>query len=327
MRKTFAIMGTREPNIIDDAEASMSLDKNVPTLQNNTITVPELSVNESAALRHAGEVIPGLWVGDIRSVSCIDDLVQISTSRCRGPNQNDQARGRAVTITVISIMSNENLIKYVADLLEQKQKHYLDKQQVQNEQQHEHGEVECYSSSMKDKCCKKDILKHAENVSVNEKIGHPILSTENIIPSTTNNITIRHIKVRLRDSIDADLMGELNKTSTLIDQALGNFSFPLPKYNTTTSDQNDNSIGVSSTKDGVGSTKDKEVNMMCLVHCAKGASRSVSVVIGYLLSRYPGRFQSFSEALEHVRTVRPQAMPNVKFAIDLRKYASEMINN
>ena len=63
---------------------------------------------------------------------------------------------------------------------------------------------------------------------------------------------------------------------------------------------------------------------ICLVHCAKGASRSASIVIGYLLSRYPDEFPSFDDALGHVRRVRPHALPNVRFAVDLRRYAKDI---
>ena len=294
---------------IDDVEASMNLDKTLQAPTTNMMAASIFSINEGAALRHAGEVIPGLWVGDIRSVSYIDDLVQMSRDRCSGPDQNVRERGRDVRITVISIMSNKNLINFVADLLEQKQKYYLDKQQLQNEEQREHGEVKkSGSTSMKDKCYKNENVKHENNDSAGEKAGDSIHYTGQI-SSTANHMKVHHITVPLRDSIDADLLGVLNETSNRIDEALGKFSLQsTPKKN--------------ETNIGAASTGDEEANL-CLVHCAKGASRSVSVVIGYLLSRYPSIFQSFTDALEHVRKVRPQAMPNVKFAIDLRKYARD----
>lgn len=63
-----------------------------------------------------------------------------------------------------------------------------------------------------------------------------------------------------------------------------------------------------------------------LVHCASGVSRSVSVVMAYLVCRawdyrteemtYP--FRSFDTALAHVRANRPAAMPNLGFVRQLQ---------
>ena len=80
------------------------------------------------------------------------------------------------------------------------------------------------------------------------------------------------------------------------------------------------------------STRDEKKNSdniqrICLVHCAKGASRSVSVVMAYLMSRHSDRFKSFDEALSHIRTVRPQASPNIGFALELRKFEKELKTN
>lgn len=221
------------------------------------------SKTPDAVLRHAGEVMPGLWVGDIKSVSFINDLVRMSTKAIQD-NQKPM-----VTITVISVMSSTNLLKYVADLLEGKQK-------------------------------------QSQQSGCNE--------TENTAASTNssdlNSIDIHHIKVSLRDSVDADLISVLNNTLPLIDEALG-----IPNNSTQRSMSEQNDSTSSETPNTINHVR------ICLVHCAKGASRSVSVVIGYLLSRYPHDFHTFECALDHVRTVRIQAMPNVRFAIDLRKYA------
>lgn len=54
-----------------------------------------------------------------------------------------------------------------------------------------------------------------------------------------------------------------------------------------------------------------------LVHCNAGVSRSVSVVVAYLMSR---RRMPFQEALDAVRAVRPAAKPNDGFLRQLKNY-------
>ncbi|KAL0414596.1 UNVERIFIED_CONTAM: Dual specificity protein phosphatase 1 [Sesamum radiatum] len=54
-----------------------------------------------------------------------------------------------------------------------------------------------------------------------------------------------------------------------------------------------------------------------LVHCFAGRSRSVTVVIGYLMFK---NGMSFAEALEYVKTKRPVASPNSGFMLQLQEY-------
>ena len=56
------------------------------------------------------------------------------------------------------------------------------------------------------------------------------------------------------------------------------------------------------------------------VHCSRGASRSVSVVIAYLI-----RFHGFSyeNGLEFVRRGRPEASPNPGFKAQLKTFERE----
>ena len=54
----------------------------------------------------------------------------------------------------------------------------------------------------------------------------------------------------------------------------------------------------------------------CLVHCAFGISRSVAVCAAWLLSRR--RCSTLADALECIRRVRPEAMPNMGFLAGLR---------
>ncbi|KAL3826694.1 hypothetical protein ACHAXA_001217 [Cyclostephanos tholiformis] len=98
------------------------------------------------------------------------------------------------------------------------------------------------------------------------------------------NMEINHKVIPLRDNVDSDLTSMLPEALVAIDEALG--------------------------------IDDRRI---CLVHCAMGASRSVSVIVAYLLSRHSHTFNTFDEALRHVRTVRPQAMPNSGFEMELRK--------
>ncbi|KAK4405679.1 Dual specificity protein phosphatase 1 [Sesamum angolense] len=54
-----------------------------------------------------------------------------------------------------------------------------------------------------------------------------------------------------------------------------------------------------------------------LVHCFAGRSRSVTVVVGYLMFKHG---MSFTEALEYVKTKRPVASPNSGFMLQLQEY-------
>ncbi|KAL0348801.1 UNVERIFIED_CONTAM: Dual specificity protein phosphatase 1 [Sesamum angustifolium] len=54
-----------------------------------------------------------------------------------------------------------------------------------------------------------------------------------------------------------------------------------------------------------------------LVHCFAGRSRSVTVVVGYLMFK---NGMSFTEALQYVKTKRPVASPNSGFMLQLQEY-------
>ena len=64
------------------------------------------------------------------------------------------------------------------------------------------------------------------------------------------------------------------------------------------------------------SAQNKDLPRACLVHCAFGVSRSVSVCAAWLLSRH--RCTSLAEALDCIRKVRPEASPNMGFLAGLR---------
>jgi hypothetical protein len=249
------------------------------------------------ALRHAGEVIPRLWVGDIRSVSYIEDLVTISTRNCHRSIEVQEKPKHTVTVTVISVMSSVKLLKYVSDLLEQKQEQLMNDQQLLHNEPHQMGE---------------DATSTEQNAASNDTttndgtIAKEMFDTQSKTVNTDfESIKIHHMKVMLRDSMDADLMSTLKETSAFIDEALG-CSLKTAQINNSDITNDDFRI--------------------CLVHCAKGASRSVSVVIGYLLCRHPNEFSDFNKALEHVRKVRQHAMPNARFSADLCKYSEELYN-
>jgi hypothetical protein len=53
----------------------------------------------------------------------------------------------------------------------------------------------------------------------------------------------------------------------------------------------------------------------CLVHCAFGVSRSAAVCAAWLISR---RGCTLSQAMEKIRTARPDASPNIGFIAGLR---------
>ncbi|KAK7264516.1 hypothetical protein RJT34_32125 [Clitoria ternatea] len=58
-----------------------------------------------------------------------------------------------------------------------------------------------------------------------------------------------------------------------------------------------------------------------LVHCFAGRSRSVTIVVAYLMKT---RGMSFSEALQHVKSKRPSASPNPGFIRQLEDFEKSL---
>ncbi|KAK3440882.1 hypothetical protein EUGRSUZ_B01140 [Eucalyptus grandis] len=63
--------------------------------------------------------------------------------------------------------------------------------------------------------------------------------------------------------------------------------------------------------------KAKRLGGGVLVHCFVGKSRSVTIVVAYLMKKHG---MSLSQALEHVKSRRPQASPNSGFMSQLQDY-------
>lgn len=109
-----------------------------------------------------------------------------------------------------------------------------------------------------------------------------ILSSERLINLANymvSNVGVRHHVVwNLEDSPKADLLSEehLNEIFSLLDS---------------------------------GETS-------CLIHCAKGVSRSVAVCAAWMLSRH--RCTTVEHVLQTIRRVRPEANPNLGFIACLR---------
>lgn len=60
-----------------------------------------------------------------------------------------------------------------------------------------------------------------------------------------------------------------------------------------------------------------------LVHCAAGMSRSVSIIIFYMMHKPGRRWKTVKQALWHIRKARPIAGPNKGFIAQLKEYASK----
>eukprot|EP00804_Cyclotella_cryptica_P023947 CCRYP_010075-RA/>CCRYP_010075-RA protein AED:0.06 eAED:0.06 QI:360/1/1/1/0/0/2/190/276 len=238
---------------------------------------PKVS-SSAAALRHAGEVIPNLWVGNIRSVSLIEELIRMSTERCARHLENrkqDRTKQRAaVTLTVISVISNPNLLKFVADSLDERRKYFLHQQQLHNEQKADtttNGErdgLECDASAVEKKAEQCETVRSRRSGAIDSTIT----SSENNFVRTEANKTadlrvsdffdihIRHIEVPLRDSLDSDLMSILRESLATIDEALGVC--------------HDSINGQCGNRFVDGKISVEDDFRICLVHCAKGCSRS-----------------------------------------------------
>ncbi|KAL3792076.1 hypothetical protein ACHAW5_008246 [Stephanodiscus triporus] len=208
----------------------------------------------------AGEVLPGLWVGNFMSVFHLGYLAKKSTKI--GSSSTDK-----VVVTVISVLSNPNLILLVTNALKEQQRLQSDATNNSSDNQ-------------------------SRRIYYIDIINHKVFP--------------------LKDTVDSDLSSLLPDSLTAIDEALGKNITPL-------SPSTNNCLLNDFNQDN---DKCHNLQRICLVHCAKGVSRSVSVIVAYLLSRHSDRFHTFDEALQHVRTVRPQAMPNVGFAMELRNPSS-----
>lgn len=68
----------------------------------------------------------------------------------------------------------------------------------------------------------------------------------------------------------------------------------------------------------------KSMGGAVLVHCFVGRSRSVTVVVAYLMKK---QGMSLSQALGHVRSKRTQAAPNSGFMSQLRDYEKSLRGN
>jgi hypothetical protein len=169
--------------------------------------------------------------------------------------------------------------------------------------------VACNISAIKDEHSTDNIVPDCADESSDKLTG----LKDNILRdlSSIDDIQFDHVNVPLLDSLDTDLMTVLSETLDKIDNALG----LSHSANIDTSDIHCKCNDSTTVRNHV---------RICLVHCAKGANCSTSIVVGYLLSRYPDVFPSFDYALGHMRKVRPHALPNVRFAFDLRWYAKDI---
>ena len=95
---------------------------------------------------------------------------------------------------------------------------------------------------------------------------------------------IHYLRLNLEDSLTQDLLSGLDWAIQLIQQSL-----------------------------------DNQGNV--LVHCAAGISRSVSIVMAFLI--HEQNLFSADEALSFVRTFRPQANPNLNFVRQLNYFAQK----
>jgi len=62
--------------------------------------------------------------------------------------------------------------------------------------------------------------------------------------------------------------------------------------------------------------KEEEIGERVLIHCVAGVSRSVSVVLAYLIRYYC----DLSQAWQHLKTIRPWIRPNNNFMHQLRQW-------
>ena len=214
------------------------------------------------------EIIPGLWVGDLMSVST-DEIATAS------PSLSSSVSGRKKVVTVITILFEPYYIGLAKDYFELQHRQW------------------------------REVLDSDEE------------RNDRLIKCRMNTTYIKHVVFALEDKSDADLLSMLPSALEAIDEALGINDRSSPTDILTSSGVEH--PGDKTTESPI-SGDDESPERICLVHCFKGMSRSVSVIIAYLLSRHSHRFKSFEDALQHVRNERPIACPNVGFALALRQF-------
>lgn len=117
---------------------------------------------------------------------------------------------------------------------------------------------------------------------INHKITH-ILSVANMVEALyPSDFTYK--KIEVRDSADVDLEEHFDECFAFINEA-------------------------------------KQNGGAVLVHCFAGRSRSVTVVVAYLMKMLG---MDFSQAFDLVRAKRPQAAPNPGFVIQLKQFERKL---
>jgi hypothetical protein len=143
-----------------------------------------------------------------------------------------------------------------------------------------------------------------------------LLAQRNASSSEMSVIT-RHELLKIPDKPNAKFVSQrlmeilqvidegLSSTSKLISTtaADGKASENLPQHNS----MKNSSIG--------SGTGDTTIRKACLVHCAKGISRSAAVCAAWCMTR---KHLNLEEALAVIRRVRPEAQPNLGFLAELR---------
>lgn len=142
-------------------------------------------------------------------------------------------------------------------------------------------------------------------------------------PWTVYGRAYRHLVIDVDDVEDANLLVELPRAVRFIDEAL--------RVDAHAGASNEDERGAS--LQGRTGSPQRGGGEAIFVHCAAGKSRSVAVILAYLLSRYPSRFdpnhvpaassekrgrretasEAVKAALDLVRRTRPMAEPNDGF--------------
>ncbi len=144
------------------------------------------------------------------------------------------------------------------------------------------------------------------------KITHIISVIEEPItfPRTEQPLKLLHIPVS--DNINTDLLAFMDQTTEFIKEAIGINKRDQPQLDpaslSATAETIDGESPMSS-----GPAQENRV----LVHCLAGMSRSVTIVIAYLLATTP---MTTTEATEFVRSKRRIIRPNYGFTKQLEQY-------
>jgi predicted protein tyrosine phosphatase len=243
--------------------------------------------------RLMGQVFPGLWVGELSSITEIrkrpptlfndatESMIGTATAFFSATAPTISTTTTTTKWTIISLLKSEKLSHFVHSTLNAIQKEAVEETENEQKQQQQ----------------QQRLLQHQHQ---NDGIFASGVQTA---ASTYRIMIQQHVEWEIKDQIESDFLSpRLEEILNIIDEALGD---------------NDKEASHESTSFSLSpSSSSPPISSCCLVHCALGISRSAALCAAYLL--WKRHDETLQAALTRIRAVRPQAAPNLGFIACLR---------